>query len=305
MFHNNWLEYSYDGKKNSPKLTPISDLSIQLNKTVRLPTKSHFESLKDNAGLTRDCTSGELDLFFSGGVASQVMLYSYLEAKIPVNIYIARYKNNLNARDYNTAARICAGMGLSFNTIDIDLEKFFENDAEAIFKKSFCIDTNNLLIMKMIEYSNGVPIIANKEPYIFRPALSYDKKVDWNLKIFEDNLSIASYLLSCDRQGISNWFFYSPNILLSTFEHPTVKDLMSDKIYGKMSLLSSRCNMYKQYWPRIVDRVSQNGYEREEPPNLLPDAILEFYDTFIRHGVQNASPIIFTKEELVSSIIKY
>lgn len=302
MFHNNWIEWAYDGKLYSPKLTPSSSMSMQFKKTEATPVRSHFEELKNNARLTRENFNGELDLFFSGGVASQVMLYSYLEERIPVNIYITRYKNNLNARDYNTAARICEGMGLSFNTIDIDLEKFFEHDAEAIFKKSFCIDTNNLLIMKMIEYSNGVPIIANKEPYIFRPALSYDKKVDWNLKIFEDNLSIASYLLSCNRQAISNWFFYSPNILLSTFENPTVKELMSDKIYGKMSLLSSRCNMYKQYWPRIVDRVSQNGYEREEPPNLLPGAILEFYDTFIRHGVQNASPIIFTKEELVSSI---
>lgn len=302
MFHNNWLSWSYDGKPYSSKLTPTSKLSLQINKTAGLPIKPHFEELKNNAILTRDSVNGELDLFFSGGVASQVMLYSYLEARIPVNIYITRYKNNLNARDYTIATKICEGMGLPFNTIDIDLEKFFENEAESIFKKTYCLDTNNLLIIKMLEYSSGVPVIANKEPYIFRSMLSYDKKADWHLKIFEDNLSIASYLSSYNRQAISNWFFYSPNILLSTFDNPTVKDLMADKIYGKMSLLSSRCNMYSQYWPRIIDRVSQNGYEREDPPNLLPGSVLEFYNTFIRHSVQNSSPIIFTKEELISSI---
>lgn len=302
MFHNNWLSWSYDGKPYSPKLTPISKLSLQINSTARTSNNSHFEELKNNAILTRDCVDGELDLFFSGGVSSQVMLYSYLEARISVNIYITRYKNNLNARDYNIATRICEGMGLPFNTIDIDLEKFFENEAESIFKKTYCLDTNNLLIIKMLEYSSGVPVIANKEPYIFRSMLSYDKKAEWYLKIFEDNLAVANYSLSCNRPIISNWFFYSPHILLSTFENPIVKDLMSDKIYGKMSLLSSRCNMYNQYWPRIVDRVSQNGYEREEAPNLLPASILEFYDTFIRHNVQNASPIIFSKQELVNNI---
>jgi len=302
MFHNNWLEWSYDGKKYSPKLTPTSNLSIQLNKTVHTPAKSHFESLKDNARLTRDCVSGELDLFFSGGVASQVMLYSYLEARIPVNIYITRYKNNLNARDYDTATRICQGMGLPFNTINIDLEKFFENDAESIFKKTYCVDTNNLLIIKMLEYSNGVPVIGNKEPYIFRPALSYDNKIDWNLKIFEDNLSVAGYLSQNNRQSIPNWFFYSPEVLLSTLDTSVVKDIMNDKIYGKISLLSSRCNIYKQYWPRMIDRVSQVGYESEIEPNLLPKIVLEFYNNFVGNIVKNSIPLLFTKEQLVSNI---
>jgi hypothetical protein len=302
MFHNNWLEWSYNSKKYSPKLTPVSNLSIQLNKTVHLPVKSHFESLKDNARLTRDFFSGELDLFFSGGVASQVMLYSYLEARIPVNIYIARYKNNLNARDYNTATRICQSMGLPFNTIDIDLEQFFENDAESIFKKTYCVDTNNLLIIKMLEYSNGVPVIANKEPYIFRPALSYDKKIDWNLKIFDDNLSVAGYLSQNNRQSIPNWFFYSPEVLLSTFDTSVVNDIMNDKIYGKMSLLSSRCNIYKQYWPRMIDRVSQVGYESDAAPNLLPEIVLEFYNNFIATSVKNNTPLLFTKEQIISNI---
>jgi hypothetical protein len=302
MFHNNWLEWSYNGKKYSPKLTPTSDLSIQLNKTVRLPVKSHFESLKANARLTRDCTNGELDLFFSGGVASQVMLYSYLEARIPVNIYIARYKNNLNARDYDAATRICQGMGLPFNTIDIDLKQFFEKDAEDIFKKTYCVDTNNLLIIKMLEYSNGVPVVANKEPYIFRPALSYDKKVEWNLKIFEDNLAIAGYLSQNNRPSIPNWFFYSPDILLSMLDTSVVKDIMNDQVYGKMSLLSSRCNIYKQYWPRMIDRVSQVGYEADAAPNLLPEVVLEFYNNFIASSVKNNAPLLISKEQIISNI---
>jgi|LauGreStaDraftv2_3_1035109.scaffolds.fasta_scaffold15411_2 hypothetical protein len=302
MFHNNWLEWSYDGKKNSPKLTPISNLSVQLNKSVHLPVKTHFESLKDNARLTRDCVNGELDLFFSGGVASQVMLYSYLEARIPVNIFVTRYKNNLNARDYNTAVRICQGMGLPFNTIDIDLEKFFENDAESIFNKTHCLDSNNLLIIKMLEYSNGVPVVANKEPYISRPALSYDKKVTWNLKMFEDNFSIAGYLSQSNRQSVPNWFYYSPEVVLSMLDTPVVRDIMDDKIYGKISLLSSRCNIYKQYWPRMIDRVSQVGYESEEAPNLLPKIVLEFYNNVIADSVKNTTPLVFNKEQLVSNI---
>jgi len=302
MFYNNWLSWSYDSKVHGQKATPTSNLLIQLNKTVHLPTKSHFESLKDNARLTRDCVSGELDLFFSGGVASQVMLYSYLEAKIPVNIYIARYKNNLNIRDYSVATRICQGMGLSFNTIDIDLEQFFKNDAERIFKKTYCVDTNNLLILKMLEYTNGVPVIANKEPYIFRPILSYDTKVEWNLKMFEDNLSIAVYLSQNNRQSVPNWFYYSPEVLLSMLDTSVVRDIMDDKMYGKMSLLSSRCNMYKQYWPRMIDRVSQVGYESEIEPNLLPEVVLEFYNNFIAGSVKNTTPLILTKEQLVSNI---
>ena len=69
-----------------------------------------------------------------------------------------------------------------------------------------------------------------------------------------------------------------------------------------MSLLSSRCNIYKQYWPRMIDRVSQVGYESEIEPNLLPEIVLEFYNNFVGNIVKNNIPLLFTKEQLVSNI---
>jgi hypothetical protein len=291
-YKDNWLQWNGD--------------KLQFKKTVTWPIKSYYKELLSNAAGIRDAFSGPIDLFFSGGVSSQAILNTYIQLGIPVNVYIIKYNNNYNQYDYAVATKICSELGVSYTTIDINLEHFFENEAINIFNISQCIDTKKLILLKMLEKTDGTPIIGGKEPYIFRVNnKSHVEKSEWLLKITANDLVMDVYSNKINRQAVTNWFFWSPFVPVAMLNHPTVELLLTDIDPSKASLASSRGAIYKQYWPNIINRISQTGFEniKDEMMSLYPPCMIDFYLTNIHKIVKPVKPFTFTKELFVNNLL--
>jgi len=291
-YKDNWLQW--DGTK------------LQFSKTVQQPIEGYYKELLSNASGIRDTVTGPIDLFFSGGVSSQAILHTYIQLGIPINVYIIKYNNNYNQYDYAVATKICNNLNLSYTTIDIDLEHFFENEAIDIFNISQCVDTKKLILLKMLEKTDGTPIIGGKEPYIYRVKnKSHTEKSEWLLKITENDLAMDLYASKINRQSITNWFFWSPRVPVAILNHPTVELLLTDIDPSKSSLTSSRGAIYKQYWPNVVDRISQTGFEniKDGMLSLYPECMINFYLTNIHKIIKPVKPFTFTKESFVNNLL--
>jgi len=250
---------------------------------------SFHNELINNSIAIRNTFSGQLDLLFSGGTSSQVALYSFLEAGIPVNLITANF-SNLNFRDVNSAIEISKNLNLQLKIVDIDIESFFENEAEAIFDKAPCFNINNLLITKLLSFCDNTPIVGGKELQVIRESFDYAVNKDWYVKISNEDFYINN---NASRPMVSNWGMYSPEILLSLLQEEEIKKIIDNKQYGELSLKQSQYPIYKKLWPYFYKRLPQIGLENDQFPWLLSDVLLNFFQQKVQKNKQFTVPVYF------------
>jgi len=250
---------------------------------------SFHNELINNSIAIRNTFSGQLDLLFSGGTSSQVALYSFLEAGIPVNLITANF-SNLNFRDVNSAIEISKNLNLQLKIVDIDIESFFENEAEAIFDKAPCFNINNLLITKLLSFCDNTPIVGGKELQVIRESFDYAVNKDWYVKISNEDFYINN---NASRPMVSNWGMYSPEILLSLLQEEEIKKIIDNKQYGELSLKQAQYPIYKKLWPYFYKRLPQIGLENDQFPWLLSDVLLNFFQQKVQKNKQFTVPVYF------------
>lgn len=274
-YKNNWLTWYYDGVERGTKLTPTSKYELKITPTIMQPVKSYKEELLANTRLIRDSFREPFDLLFSGGVDSEVILRCNLELGIPINVFIFRYENNYNLSDVTHALRICNELNVTPTVIDFNLQKFFENDAYDIWKSGYFNSPGRLPHMKMISYLDNIPIMGSGEPeWIFENG-------QWLFVLFEGGHSQTLYTTTINRPMISDWYEYSPEILVSHMQTSTIQQLISG---GTSDFDRHKYRLHKDIWPAIKIRRKLIGYEGynnlRNPPTFMKDFRKQYIDPF-------------------------
>lgn len=300
FYKDNWLSWTYDnGQEYGPKLTAKSTFKFNFRNTITRPVKSYYEELLENARVITDTFTGPFSLLFSGGIDSEIILRVYLDLKIPLNVYIFKYENNINLPDYTRAINVCKQLNVTPIVIDFNLQKFFENDAYYYWTKSYPFETGWLTHMKMTEYLDGIPIIGSGEPFFKRVGKNPFQKYPWVFENTEKWHHCAVYHRTIGRPAITDWYEYSPEITVAYLELPYVQDLINDKIPGKMNTIDSKAHIHQAYWPGLEDRLKLTGFEGPDPSlgKLAPDFMLEFGRQYIR-GKTNHTSTLYGEYEL-------
>lgn len=301
FYKDNWFTYSYDSELFGHKNTTNSEFTISLTPTVS-NVNSYYEELKNNASKIRDMFTGSLDLLFSGGIDSEVILRVYLDLKIPINIYIFKYENNYNHKEFNQAIKICESLNVKYNVIDFNLQKFFENDAHDIWTKVNCKGSGWLPHMKMTEYLDGTPIIGSGDPYWVRTSRDWTQKHNWLFEIDEGAKAWTVYHKHINRIAVTDWYEYSPELIISHTNLPLIQDLINDRIPGKLSSFSSKAVVHKEIWSDVDIRPKMIGFEGDSAPSYYskPEFMLEF-DTLYSATVASAK-YYFNEQDLRSKL---
>jgi hypothetical protein len=301
FYKDNWLSWSYDTVKFGNKTLSNSKFKLHIEKYTSRPLKSHKEELLENARLIRDSFTEPFDLLFSGGLDSEIVLRCYHELRIPINVFIFKYKNNYNHKDIAHALRICNELNVTPTIIDFDLAKFFENDAYDIWKMGHFHKAGMLPHMKMIEYLDNIPIMGEGEPdWTFKNDI-------WQFKLDEADHSHSIYGIAIARPMIACWFEYSPEVILSHMQLPNMQRLIDNAIPGDQTSFDiNKYYLYKKIWPEIVIRSKMNGFEGNNLQSRISatdlTCIREFNDTYITPLNMVQHKILLSKTELVNLI---
>ena len=160
-----WLSWSFDDIAYSQRTDKNSVYKFQVNKRLTLPVESYYKEIYNNARHMRDYYSGTFDVLLSGGIDSEVVVRTFKDLGIKHNTFIFRYENNYNYRDVDSAIEIATSLGIDYKIIDFPLQKFYENDAYDLFKKSKCIRSARLTHLKFFDYLDNIPVMGDAEPY--------------------------------------------------------------------------------------------------------------------------------------------
>jgi hypothetical protein len=295
FYKDNWLTWSYDGVEKGTKLTPASKYELKITPTILQPVKSYKEELLANTRLIRDSFTEPFDLLFSGGVDSEVILRCNLELGIPINVFIFKYENNYNRLDVFNALRICNELNVKPTVIDFNLQRFFENDAHAIWKLGYFKSPGRLPHMKMFEYLDNIPILGDGEPWWI-----YDQQ--WLFEIDENGHSLTRYSTTIGRTVLADWYEYSPEVLISHLKTPAMQQLISN---GPTDIDQFKYQLHKSLWPAIKIRPKLVGFETRDKfgnPIKVPEFMMDFRRQFIDPSNASYTTYRFTADELIKQL---
>lgn len=291
MRYNDWMTYSFDGKLLSPKQTRHSILEIQFQIPDDITHMSYHDALLHNASTMRDSFNEPFDVLLSGGIDSEVVVRTFHELGIAHNTFIFRYEDNLNIRDVNSSIQICEALNIPYQIIDFNLKNFYDTDASAMFEKMLVPNLASLSRIKWLDYLDNIPVFGEGEPYWTRDLKGdYSQKSPWTFNLSETELFFTLNHAHINRTVIGEWYQYTPNIMSSYYKDPIIVDLLDDKFIGKQSVLSTRVNLHRQFWPDIQDKSKLTGYEGPHgiPWENKPEYFLEFSNKHKLEHVSNA-----------------
>jgi hypothetical protein len=299
IYKNNWFTWFFDSIEHGPKNQLGSKFEIKLTPTITRPIQSYKEELLLNTAAIKDTLGGPFDLMFSGGVDSEVILRCHVELGIPINVFIFKYENDYNLFDLQQAIKICKELDVKLNIIDFNLKRFFENEAYDIWKTGYYLNAGRLPHMKMLDFLDNIPIMGDAEPW-----WEYDRSTNsWLYEFDEVCHSQTFYANSKGRLMLSDWYEYSPEVLLAHKEHPMIKDLRkrpgNSSIYEKTKYL-----LHQACWPEISMRPKYVGFEGTLPAGLnssKPEFMLDFNRTYLAE--QQSTSFYFTEDELTRALV--
>lgn len=297
LYEKNWLRWYYDDVEYGLKTSPTLPFRHELT-NIHCDKLSYYDALVQNAVKVREAVQGPLDLMFSGGIDSEIILRLYKDLGIPINVYIFRYKDNLNHREADIAEEVVRCLNVPHKVIEFDVRKFFESgEAEDVWRKVYCTSSSWLPHMKMTEYLDGIPVFGSGEPYWYK-----DEDSVWKFSLGEQYRAWTLYHKAIGRFALCDWYEYDPAVTLAHMNEPLIKRLRNNGIPGKLSSHSSRIPMFKEFWPDIIDRPKLVGFENDLPASKTskPDYMLAFDKEF--SFTASCEEQVFTEEELLLAI---
>lgn len=299
--YNNWMWFSFDSlEPNKPKQHKESKFQIHFNKNYVPQKLTYQEALFRNAALLKDIYNGPFDVMLSGGIDSEVVVRTFHHLKIKQNVYTFRFENDYNILDVTNAIKICKDIGIKLNLIDFNLKKFFENDAEKIYKISYTTAVEKLVRFAWYDFVDNIPVFGDGEPYWVRDKWDdFSTTSSWSMFMFETDWAHAVYSKAIKRIVIGEWYNFTPEIWLSFMDIDYIQKLTNDEIKGKLSSWSYRTTLHRQIWPDIFEKPKLIGYEGDQVPSLGRRP--EFMENFAKEMIQKKeSKFRFTREKLLN-----
>lgn len=135
----NWLKYKWGENYTDnlfeyyqDKMFSIDFINLDLNNSDPL-----YETINLIHNITKIYPE-PYQLFVSGGIDSQAMLYAWKKSNIPFNAYAFVYNNHFNEHDLNTLKTFCQILDIKVNFVDVDFFKFLKSDLINYSKSYIC-----------------------------------------------------------------------------------------------------------------------------------------------------------------------
>lgn len=283
---NNHFKFGYNNVAFSERSSKEDKWFVEYGRNSYTPG-----SLKEEAVVAakhiRRVNTGEIDILFSGGSDSEIVLKAFIEAGIEVNCHIMRYDKYINAHDWVYATVICDSLGITPIYHDLDLIDFYESGEYKKYSDfTNCVTPQLLPHMWLMNRVRGVPVMGSGECYTARIDIAanrqtdyrknpYSKDVKWVLYEREKIASWYRFPMKMGRAAVPGFFQYTPELMYAFLNHPISRNLHSNNIIGKLSNKSSKLEIYLDNYPEMIDRPKYSGFES-----------IELYDVHLRRQLR-------------------
>ena len=260
---NNWLRWYYDDDPTQMFRTnkdQIFNVDFDLEPTPAQDLRT--EMVRACQGIRDVYPNEKFSIMLSGGSESEIMVRAFIEAKVPIDIYITRLADDLNIYDVSHAVIACENLNLRYKIIDIDHNKFFKNEIAEYSAHAEMHMPSMLTLCAVIDKIDGLPILANGDACIMRRPRVYDGRQNmWANVEIEHDYGTAKHFLKQNRPAVTEFFRWSHRLLKSVGTTTWFKKLVNNEIHGKLGTHSTKINGYREVWPELIVRRKSWGME--------------------------------------------
>lgn len=261
--YNDWFKWGYDEN---------GKLWTKYDKHNGFQLLSFAEAIRYNAIKTiEDHPDETFDMMFSGGIDSEVLLRAYIDLGQPIRANIFRYEDNINEYDMSYAEQIVKELKIPYKIIDFNIVDFYKKgDALKVYEIAKTSHARALPNLKFMDYVDGLPIYATSDIRWYRPSTDYSSRCEWRMQDFEYEFAWSHYADKINRKALMQWFRYTPEMVSGWMQSAWFRQLVSDKFYGKLGIMSTKYLGYAEVYDNLRRREKKTGFE------MIEDVIKEF-----------------------------
>ncbi len=127
FFYDDWLDLSEMFREGPGMINFPVNLGIDFFRSLMFDEQSLKNYRIDAAKITAESMGDKIALCFSGGVDSQCMVQCFVEAGVPFDLFILKFKNDLNIQDTDHAIKYCEKFNIKYNIIELDVLAFLSH----------------------------------------------------------------------------------------------------------------------------------------------------------------------------------
>ena len=297
---NNWYSRQYGDNPKFGRQTGNLEFKTFYSKATK-PILNFKQELINAASSTLDHYPNlRPNIFFSGGVDSELILRSYLAIKSNPKVYIVRYDNDYNLYDVSYAVTICNMLDVPFHIIDFNLTKFYESDFIQISEEAQIDRPRMLPHLKFTDCADGLIIVGHSDVRWYRTDDDYTKKGTWLMQDFEHDIGCDKYNMLHNRPAIYQWFKWSPGLVLGYTKLNWFSRLLNDEYIGKLGINSTKIIGFREMYPDLIERTKQTGFEKIN--TLIDEVEKKLIDKY--NGLPYRQTVDRTMPEFYNMIVK-
>lgn len=160
-----WLKYRWGDKPVDDLFQYYSDNYFLIDySNIRTDVGDPFEETQNLIKHIAETCPPPYNLFVSGGIDSQAMLYAWQQSKIPFRAYSFVYNKNYNEHDITTLRFFSKKHNIKIHYVDIDVFNFLEKDLITYSRRYVCNSPQITLYMRFSEIiNNGTKIYSGDQ----------------------------------------------------------------------------------------------------------------------------------------------
>lgn len=283
LTHNNCIKFGYDDRPFGLRTKLYDRFWVSQDRCTQAPGTLRDECIRAAKLIGQKYQDQTIWICFSGGTDSEVLLQSFMFAGVPFKIAIMEFTGGYNKHDIVYATEFCDRHSLPYTIFPVDLDLFISSGQYLEYGIKYqCKEIAIIMMMKLFDLLDGVPILGGEslvhKRYNHEKMLTDDPthtEYCWYHKFRENNDSATmKYAVANNKTIISEFFSYTPELLLSFLQDPIVSDICNNRVFGKVSLLSSKFKIYGQHF-LLQARPKYHGYETIRLINYKTAAALE------------------------------
>ena len=266
---NNHYKFGYENHHNwfTLKESSTDKWKVEYGKSKYLASNWRDECIK-TAELIYNSTDLLINILFSGGIDSEVVVQSFMELGVPFKATILKLNNDWNLHDISFAITYCEQNNINYDLINLDVMKFWDTDICDYASNSQCILPGRLAQMWSIDQIDGLPIIGGGECYLVKRVPEnyisgkspYENSL-WDIYEKETLASWYMHFINQERPAIPGFFRYTPELMYAFLIDPIMQELVNNKRPGKLSTITTKFEIYSNYF-KLAYREKYTGFEQ-------------------------------------------
>jgi hypothetical protein len=224
-------------------------------------TRTFRQQCVETARYVRSQTDRPIVVALSGGIDSEVVCRSFLEAGIDFSVLTMRYSYNLNQHDIRLAEQFCKTFGVKQDFVNVDLQKFYDVDVKRYANQGYqalkIFRYLQLYLMETINAMGATAVLGGGEQVYY----NNNGVIQLNY-----NSDFFNALTWTEQHELHFPYFFqtTPEVVASYLQHELIQLLIKNAKYFSGTLVGNspeKILVYHSEWPDMTRRPKYTGFE--------------------------------------------